>query len=161
EIGLVLNFEARGVSGPVFMFETSAGNGALIREVAKAVPRPAANSLMYEVYRKMPNDTDLTIFKQARVPGLNFAFIGEPRHYHAPTDDPAHLNRSTLQHEGSYALSLARQFGNLDLAELKGGDAIYFDLLERALVWYPGAWAIPLAVLATILFLFVAFLAIK
>jgi len=40
DIGLVLNFEARGVSGPVFMFETSVGNGPIIREFARAAPRP-------------------------------------------------------------------------------------------------------------------------
>jgi hypothetical protein len=161
EIGLVLNFEARGVSGPVFMFETSASNGVLIREFGKAAPRPVANSLMYEVYRRMPNDTDLTIFKQAGLAGLNFAFIGEPQHYHAATDDPAHLSARSLQHEGSYALSLARRFGNSNLAKLVGPDAVYFDLFGRVLVRYPGAWAVPLALLATALFVGVTFLAIK
>jgi len=66
---------------------------------------------MYEVYRRMPNDTDFTIFKEARLPGLNFAFIGDPQHYHAPSDDVAHLDSRCLQHVGSYALSLARHFG--------------------------------------------------
>ncbi len=153
EIGLVLNFEARGVSGPVFMFETGAGNGPVIRGVAEAAPRPVANSLMYEVYRRMPNDTDFTIFKHAGLPGLNFAFIGEPRHYHAPTDDPAHLSRASLQHEGSYALALTRYFASLDLADAHGPDVVYFDLFGRWLVYYPVAWALPLALLVGLLFL--------
>jgi hypothetical protein len=116
---------------------------------------------MYEVYRRMPNDTDLTVFKQAKVPGMNFGFIGEPEHYHAPTDDPAHLSKRTLQHEGSYALSLARHFGNVDLSTLNATDAVYFDLLGRVLVWYPGAWAIPFAALAAVVFLAVTFLSVK
>ena len=91
KIGLVLNFEARGVSGPVFMFETSAGNGRVIREFARAAPRPVANSLMFEVYRYMRNYTDFAAFEEAGLPGLNFAFIGDAQHYHAPTDDVAHL----------------------------------------------------------------------
>src|SRR5215213_2939457 len=43
EIGLVLNFEARGNSGPSIMFETSDENAWLIREFAKAAPHPVAN----------------------------------------------------------------------------------------------------------------------
>ncbi len=156
DLRLVLNFEARGVSGPVFMFETGAGNGPVIREFARAAPRPVANSLMDEVYRRMPNDTDFTVFKQAGLPGLNFAFIGDARHYHAPTDDIAHLSLRSLQHQGAYALSLARHFGNLDLAALHGPDAVYFDLFGRWLVHYPSGWAILLALLAAISFLGVA-----
>ena len=34
EIGIILNFEARGTSGPSYMFETSPGNGWLIAEMA-------------------------------------------------------------------------------------------------------------------------------
>jgi hypothetical protein len=161
EIGLVLNFEARGVSGPVFMFETSEGNGQLIRALGRAAPHPRANSLMYEVYRHMPNDTDLTVFKKAGLPGLNFGFIGEAQHYHAKTDDPAHLSKRSLQHEGSYALSLARGFGDADLAKLKGADAVYFDLFGRVMVRYPGALALALAALGAALFLLTIILLVK
>ena len=34
-----------------------------------------ATSLAVEVYRRMPNSTDLTVFLEAGIPGLNFAFI--------------------------------------------------------------------------------------
>jgi len=161
DIGCVFNFEARGVSGPVLMYETSAGNGPLIREFAKATPRAVANSLMGEVYGRMPNDTDFTTFKKAGLRGLNFAFIGGPEHYHQPTDDVAHLSLRTLQQEGCIALGLARHFGNLDLAALQGSDAVYFDLLGRVLVHYPSAWAIPLALLAAALFAGVVWVQIK
>ncbi len=152
-VAVVLNFDARGASGPVYMFETSAGNRWLIRQLARSAPRPAANSLMYEVYRHMPNDTDLTIFRRGGLPGLNFAFIAEPWIYHSPGDTPEHLSRATLQHQGSYALSLARQFGQTDLSqthEEKNEDSVYFDLFSRALVWYPGSWAIPLALVGAL-----------
>jgi hypothetical protein len=107
---------------------------------------------MFEVYKRMPNDTDFTVFKRAGVPGLNFAFIGDAQHYHAPTDDVAHFDLRSLQHDGSYALNLARHFGKLDLTKLNGPDAIYFDLFGRSLVHYPVTWAVPLALLATVLF---------
>ncbi|MCA1635274.1 MAG: M20/M25/M40 family metallo-hydrolase, partial [Acidobacteria bacterium] len=59
DVGLVLNFESRGATGPVIMFETSNGNGRLIREFAKVASHPTANSLAYEIYRLLPNSTDL------------------------------------------------------------------------------------------------------
>jgi len=156
DVGCVFNFDARGVSGPELMYETSAGNGPLIREFSRAVRRPVANSLMCDVYRHMPNDTDFTVFRQAGMPGLNFAFIGGVEHYHQPSDDLAHVSLSTLQHAGDLALGLARHFGEVDLTGLRGADAVYFDLLGRVLVRYPGTWAFPLALAGTVLFLVVA-----
>lgn len=155
-IGCVLNFEARGVSGPVFMFETAPGNARVISEFAKGASHPVANSFMYEVYKRMPNDTDFTVFRRAGIPGLNFAFIGEAKHYHAPTDDLAHVSPRCLQQNGYYALRLARHFGNLDLSQLQGADAVYFDLLGLFVARYPGVLALPLALLAAALFIGVA-----
>ena len=77
QAGLVMNFEARGTSGPAMMFETSEGNGRIVREFAAAAPDPITSSLSYEAYKLLPNDTDLTIFKQAGLPGLGFAYVDE------------------------------------------------------------------------------------
>ena len=72
QIGLVMNFEARGTSGPAMMFETSDGNGRIVREFAAAAPHPVTSSLSYEAYKLLPNDTDLTFFKQAGLAGHGF-----------------------------------------------------------------------------------------
>lgn len=45
DVGVVLNFEARGDHGPSIMFQTSEGNGWLIEEFAQTVREPVANSL--------------------------------------------------------------------------------------------------------------------
>ncbi len=158
EVGLVLDFEARGSSGPAFMFETSGGNGWMVRQLAEAAPYPRANSLTYEAYRNMPNDTDLTIFKKAGIPGLNFAFIGDVTNYHSQLDDPQHIDERSLQHQGSYALSLARHFGNQDLRQVTASDVTYFNLPGLPMVIYPISWSLPLAVAAGAL-LAVAFVA--
>ncbi|MEX0289408.1 MAG: M28 family peptidase, partial [Flavobacteriaceae bacterium] len=65
EVGLVLNFEARGSGGPGYMLiETNRGNGKLIQEFTNADPKyPVANSLAYSIYKMLPNDTDLTVFR--------------------------------------------------------------------------------------------------
>lgn len=161
DVGLVLNFEARGTGGPVMMFETSEGNAWLVGEFAKAAPSPVANSLSHEIYKLLPNDTDLTEFKGARLSGLNFAYLeGVPR-YHTQADNVANLDEGSLQHQGSYALALARHFGNVKLEPPGGGNAVYFDLFGTTLLHYPAGWVLPLAVLVLILFLVVAVLGLR
>ena len=61
EVAVVVNVDARGTRGRSNMFETSRGNGPLVRLYADAVGRPSASSLAVEVYRRMPNDTDLPV----------------------------------------------------------------------------------------------------
>lgn len=161
DVGLVLNFEARGAGGPVIMFETSDGNGGLIRELAAAAPRPVANSLSYEIYRRLPNDTDLTVFKRAGVPGMNFAYIDGVMRYHTPADSLANIDERSLQHQGEYALALARRLGGTDLNRVKEPNSVYFDLLGATLLRYPAGVVIPLAVLTLALFVVVAVLGIR
>jgi hypothetical protein len=135
-IGLVLNFEARGSSGPVILFETSDENAWLIDNVSKSASHPVANSLSYEIYKRLPNDTDFTVFKRAGYPGLNFAFIDGLVHYHTATDTLANLDLSSLQHDGDYAVELGGWFGNLAEIQPPEGRAVYFDILSRVLVHY-------------------------
>ena len=97
------------------MFETSDGNGWLIDQYAQAVPQPLATSLSMDVYRIMPNDTDLTVFKRAGMGGLNFAFGGGVAYYHSAEDTPENLDDDTLQHQGDNALATTRHLGRVDL----------------------------------------------
>ncbi|MGO9268767.1 MAG: M20/M25/M40 family metallo-hydrolase [Terriglobia bacterium] len=160
DVGVALNFEARGACGPSFMFETSQHNGWLIREFAQAAPHAATSSFAYEAYKHLPNDTDLTVFKSAGVAGLNFAYIGCWARYHTMRDDLENISAASVQQDGSYALALARHFGGLDLTHTSAPDAVYFSLLGMT-VHYPEALAVPLMVLAVFLFLGVAALGLR
>jgi hypothetical protein len=161
DAALALNFEARGNTGPVIMFETSDNNGWLIDEFAKAAPYPVAHSLSYEIYRLLPNDTDLTIFKDAGVTGLNFAAIDGITHYHSPLDNLSSVDANTVQHQGSYAVGLTRHFGNLDLNQTGARNDVYFDLLGRKLVHYSSFWVMPLTVLVCALFVTLLILGLR
>ena len=161
DVDLVLNFESRGAAGPVTMFETSPGNGQLVREFAAAAPRPSASSLAYEIYRLLPNNTDMAVFKTAGLPGLNFANIDDFSRYHSSTDTTQNLDERTLQHKGAYALALARHFGNLSPQTLKSGNAVYFDLLGAILVRYPVKFILPLTALIACLFAGVAVIGLR
>ncbi len=148
DVGVVVNFEARGTKGVPVMFETSDENGWLIREFRKAAPHPYANSLTYEIYKRLPNDTDLTVFKRHGLAGLNFAFIENFLFYHSPNDDPAHLDPSSLQQQGEYALSLARHFGNVDLRQVRATNLVYFNVPMLGMFAYSVNFVWPLTVLA-------------
>ena len=80
--GVVINVEARGSNGQSFLFQTSPGDAGLIDLYARNAPRPATSSLYGEIYKILPNDTDLTPFLKAGLTGYNFAFVGEVAHYH-------------------------------------------------------------------------------
>ncbi|WP_439129490.1 M20/M25/M40 family metallo-hydrolase, partial [Polaribacter sp.] len=56
DVGLILNFEARGSGGPSYvLMETNGKNSKLLSEFMAAKPNfPAANSLMYSIYKKLP-----------------------------------------------------------------------------------------------------------
>jgi putative aminopeptidase FrvX len=128
DVGLVLNFDARGDRGPVMMFQTSERAGALVDVLAASAPHVTASSLSQEVYRRMPNDTDLTPWLQAGYPAMNFANVDGFGRYHQPTDTVANADLATLQQDGAYALSLTRAFADrADLVPPPKGDEVYFS----------------------------------
>ncbi|WP_340401064.1 M20/M25/M40 family metallo-hydrolase [Paenibacillus sp. FSL H8-0079] len=147
DVGVVLNFEARGNQGPSFMFETSEGNGWLIKEFIDATPYPLANSLLSDAYKLLPNDTDFTVFRDGGMAGLNFAFGMGLDAYHTVLDTPENLDRGSLQHHGEYMLSLTRHLGNLNLIDIVEEDYIYFNAIRNWMVHYPQSWAIGLAII--------------
>ncbi len=155
-VGVVVNLEARGSSGPALMFETSEQNGWLIHEFARVAPYPTASSLMYAIYRLMPNDTDLTELKKSGVGALNFAFTGAVRDYHTAADNIADLDPRSVQHMGMNTLALARRFGALRLTNVRAPDCIYFNWVGRWLLVYP-IWVGWILAVATFALLFFAF----
>jgi hypothetical protein len=111
-----------------------------------------ASSYSYDVYRYLPNDTDFTLFKEAGLPGFNFAFIEGAHHYHTTLDDLDHLSLDSLQHHGASALGLLRHFADApDLGRLpRGGERVYFPLPLLGLAVYPASLALPLAALLSV-----------
>src|SRR5437773_1837527 len=70
DASIALNREGRGTCGPSEMCETGDDNARWMETFGRVVPRPAAVSLAYEVYKRMPNDTDMTVFKRAGLAGF-------------------------------------------------------------------------------------------
>ncbi len=157
DVGIVVNFEARGSGGPSNMIlETNQGNATLVKEFIQANPsHPVASSLMYSVYKMLPNDTDSTIFRElADIDSYFFAFIDDHYHYHTAADTYENLDRNTLEHQGTYVMAILNHFTESDLENLKAEqDHIYFNMPFIKMVNYPFSWILPLLFLAIILFI--------
>ena len=167
QIGIAINLEARGTIGPSCMFETSRMSRMLIPVFAGSNTKQFASSLFYEVYKKMPNDTDFSVFKKNGILGFNFAFMGNVRNYHTAADNFENADRGSLQHHGDNAIGLIRELQQweewdelvasnertaaLD-SESTANEAVYFDVFGKWIVWWPGNWSIWLSFVAFSMF---------
>jgi hypothetical protein len=129
------------------MFETSPGIGPRhLGLFAQGAPDAVAASYSDEVYRRLPHDTDLSVFRRAGIAGFNFAFIGGSSAYHTALDSLEHIDPRSLQAHGAAALGVARQLAAADLPALGSGDAgVYFRLPGGLLTRYPDTVAFVLA----------------
>ena len=155
DVGLVVNLDALGGTGPSTLMETGGNNFRLLREFRRAVPDPLAFSYTYDILRRIPdNPTDFGPFLRSGIPGYNLAYTQDSAIYHTRVDTADRVDPRSLRHQGANALALARHFGRLDLsAERFSGreEAVYFTLFRRLVLIYPGSWALPLALAATLM----------
>jgi len=145
DVDLILSFEMRGGGGPSIMFETADQNGWVVRTMKEWDRHPIANSMSYEVYRRMPNGTDFTPFVEGGAQGLNYAAIDNAHVYHQVFDTPDRLSEATLQHHGLHALGALRYYGNADLSSVNDDNVVYFSVPGFGLVVYDAGWVLPLS----------------
>ncbi len=164
-VGIALNFEARGSGGPSNMIvETNGGNKNLINAFIEAdVKFPVASSLMYSIYKMLPNDTDSTVLREGGdIDGFFFAFIDDHFDYHTANDNYENLDRNTLQHQGEYLLPLVHYFGDADISSLKSNeDDVYINVPLFKMIHYPFSWIFPMLIIAILLFFVLIFYGIK
>jgi len=164
DVELVLNFEARGSGGPSYMLlETNGGNKKLIEAFQEAdTDYPVANSLMYSIYKMLPNDTDLTVFREGKnIDGYNFAFIDDHFDYHTVQDSYERMDLNSFKHQASYLMATMNYFANADLENLKSEvDYVYFNFPVFGLIFYPFTWIIPMFIVCAILFLVMLFMGV-
>src|SRR5215204_6427492 len=145
DIGVVLNLDTRGNTGPAVMLATNDESGWVVDQFAKAAPYPMTTSDAVASFRRSGGNSDLSVFLDAGLAGLQVSTTGGVSHYHGALDNVDELDERSLQHLGSYALALTRQFGSVSLEQTRAPDAVYFNV-SRFLVHYSQAWVIPLTV---------------
>ena len=123
-----INLDAVGADGPVPLFQTGPGNDWLVRTWARAARTPRGGSYQTEVYKRLPSDTDFSVFQRAGIPGLNFAAVGDGYAYHTPRDTADRLSTRAIADMGTTALSTAEALDLTDLAQRSAPQAVYFDV---------------------------------
>ena len=162
KVGVVLNFDARGHAGPVYLFQTGQDHGGWLPEFLSAnPPKLYTSSLLNQIYQELPYGTDFDVFHEAGFAGFNFAYIDGLNHYHTGLDLPADVDPDSVQHQGELALGLARHFANLETLPEGGPNHVYFNLFGNAKVRYPHGMAYVSAVLVVVLFFAVAILGLR
>lgn len=141
----VINFDARGDRGAVLLYETHGDNLKAMQIAASGLAAPrVSTSLMVNIYRRLPNGSDFTMFRNAGWQGWNFAVIAGADRYHTAEDNIANLSPRSIQHFASHAHSLTRRLDQLSEEELRSLEdsepAVFFDLLGQFIVVYPASW---------------------
>lgn len=135
KIGFIINLEAAGTRGPVTLFETSAPNGLPVSLFADSVSRPVGSSTLHEIYKILPNTTDLAVHFDVGSVGLNLAFFEHKQHYHTPLDTLENLSIESLQHQGNNGLELIPGVSKALLnSDAQQQSLLYVDVLQRFLI---------------------------
>ncbi|MGA7438626.1 MAG: M20/M25/M40 family metallo-hydrolase [Luteibacter sp.] len=152
-VAVAINAEARGTSGQSTLFETANSSGWLVNAFAATAGHPLANSFVSTVYKILPNNTDLTIFKSAGIQGLNFAFGEHSAFYHTNNDTLKALNSGSLQQQGEniYRLSIALQAYDIPEANV-GSETVYTDFAGLGMILWPSWMGRVLAIVLLLMF---------
>ena len=118
---------------------------------------------MYSIYKLLPNDMDLTVFREEdNIQGYNLAFIDDHFDYHTEMDSYDRLDQKTLAHQGTYLTQMLPHFAEADITNLDSAkDLVYFNFPGLDLINYPFAWVLPMTILALVWFFILIFLGLK
>ena len=142
------------------IIETNYGNKNLISNFSDAKPEfPVASSLMYNIYKLLPNDTDSTVFREELdVPSFFFAFIDDHYDYHTAQDIPERLDKKSLAHQGSYLEATLNYFSDANLNTLKSDkNNVYFNFPFIGIITYPYTLS-PYLIFLSLILLVVGFI---
>ena len=155
QVGVIINVEGSGSTGQSRLLRTAMSNKTLIDAYGAGADYPDGASLINEIFKRMPNDTDFSVSIRAEVPGIDFAFAGERNHYHTANDNLENLDVRTLQHHGENVLPLARRLAALDLGALESSNLVYSNVYGRWVSW-PSELSLYLVIAAAVLLLVVS-----
>jgi hypothetical protein len=154
DVGFIVNFEAAGGSGQSMVVELNGPEEWLVEGLAEAAAHPVAFSFLTDTVKLFGGiGTDFDPFASRNVPGFHLAYLRGTPIYHTLNDSTDNVGLGSLQQHGSYAVSLTRQFGDMDLTEPpRSGELVFFTVMRSWIVRYPVGWAVPLAIMAAVLF---------
>ena len=132
-----INLDSIGAAGPPMLFESGPGNDWLLGVWRRAAPYPRGGSFAGEIYRRLPNDTDFSVFKLHEIPGLNFAAVGDGYAYHTSRDTPERLSGATLRQTGEQIVTLVSALDGVDITQRSSTERTFFDVARSAIAYGP------------------------
>jgi hypothetical protein len=164
-VKFVVNIEARGIKGPVIMFETGDKNSALIKYFIENAKNPFAYSFATDIYRNMPNGSDFSVFVKHKFNGLNFAVVDSLDYYHTDQDSYENIDLNSIQHYGEQIFNIAKSFAFTPKGKLLDFESttneIFFNISPSMVVRYSEDTANVLLVVVVISFIGLTILAYK
>jgi hypothetical protein len=146
-----INLDAIGSDGTAILFETGEASAPLVRVWARHAPHPRGGSFATEIYQRLPNDTDFSIFRARGIPGLNFAPALDSYAYHTARDTPDRLSRYTVRTTGENVVAILSALQEVDITERTAGSRTFFDIGGTVAVSYGHGVHVVLAGLALLL----------
>lgn len=146
-----VNLESIGSGGTPMLFEVGPGNGWLLRPWVRNAPNPRGGSFITEIYKRLPNDTDFSIFKLQEIPGLNFAAVVDSFPYHTSRDTAERLSPVTLRRAGEQVAAIVSSLDEVDVTQRSTEVRTYFDVATRTAISYGPMMAAAIAVAAIVL----------
>ena len=144
----LVNLEARGTRGPAVFFESNEPNADAVNTYA-AVSRPLANSILADVYHRMPNSTDVSVLTRPGLDVINIALLEGDENYHTPRDNIASQDMRSVQHMGDQATTIVRQLARAP-DQGASGTLVYTDIVSRAFIRLPSWLSHGLLVFSTL-----------
>lgn len=161
KVGLVLQFDAAGNSGPLLLTGTRGGDGNAVAAWANAAPLAQGNSTLPVLARLTGGLQEAGPIDHIGAAQLRFANIEGSTGYSGGLDLPGRLAHGTLQHAGDTMLALVRHFGAVPLADVASADRVHFDLPVVGQVHYSTAHVWAITRLASFIFVVVCCAAVK
>ena len=144
DVGLVLQFDAAGNSGPLLLTGTRGGNGRLVEGWIAAAAPALGSSALAVLARETPALQADGALDTVGSAAMRFANIEGGIGHSGAADVPDKVARTTMQHAGDSMLALTRHFGNLPLAAIQAPDSVHFELPLAGHVQYSSdhVWAL-------------------
>lgn len=148
EIGAVINIDNRGGDGPAQLFETGSDDLALINAIAPRITHPVMSSFFVEIYRRMPNGTDLSAFLARGNTGINIACTGAIERYHTPADTFHAVNLASLQHQGDMATQALGGLCAMPATAFPSESAVFIDVFGHFVLAWSASSGVVLSIAA-------------
>jgi len=158
DIEFVINLEAIGREGISVPVAISGSSRWIVGDLARKAPYPTAFSFITAITELIGgSNTDFSVFRDAGIPGMDIAYLAGSSIYHTLADNTENVGVRSLHQQGANTLAMTRHLGNLDLTLAEDrGESVFFTIGRFVLVRYPNWLALPLALLAAVVWLVVA-----